>query len=65
MYIGQKKNFWVVDLAQVTDDSMASISQAVKMVHIDHLLQHMEGLGDARFVDEVVAEAQDTCRTVL
>ena len=65
MYIGQKKNFWVVDLAQVTHDSAASISQAVKMIHIDNLLQHIEDLDAERFVDEVIAEAKDVCDSVL
>lgn len=65
MYIGQKKNFWVVDLAQVTHNSMASISDAVKMIHVDNLLQYMQDLDAERFVDDVVAEAKDVCDSIL
>lgn len=42
MYIGQKKNFWFVDLEKVGGTSQASIADAVHMIHVDHLLDRVQ-----------------------
>jgi hypothetical protein len=44
MYIGQKKNFWFVDLEKVGSDSQASILDAVQMTHVDDLLSRVQSV---------------------
>jgi hypothetical protein len=53
MYIGQKKNFWIVDLEKIGDVE-------IKKLHIDNLNEYISSLGDERFVDEMVAEGKET-----
>lgn len=65
MYIGQKKNFWFVDLEKVGSESQASIADAVQMTHVDELLARVQSVGDNWFVDEVVAEAEEMCASIF
>ncbi len=62
MYIGQKKNFWVVDLQRCalgTREQGRGTSNGVEKVHVDALREYVERLWDDWFVDEMVAEGKE------
>jgi len=56
MYIGQKKNFWVVDLEH---------SEWIVKLHVDALREYVEKLWDDWFVDEMVAEGKEMMDVVF
>lgn len=57
MYIGQKKNFWVVDLER-SEQGIVNLDAIVKL-HVDNLKEYVDKLGDDWFVDEMVAEGKE------
>jgi hypothetical protein len=68
MYIGQKKNFWVVDLersAQGRGTREQGVVDSVVKVHVDQLKEYVEKLGSEWFVDEMVAEGKEMMDTVF
>lgn len=57
MYIGQKKNFWVVDLEKVdSSQSIVNRENWIVKLHVDNLKGYIDTIGDDWFVDEIVAE---------
>lgn len=74
MYIGQKKNFWIVDLSiksgewvikNKKDSSATPLNDAIVKVHVDQLKDHVATLWDEWFVDEMVAEGKEMIDEVL
>ena len=70
MYIGQKKNFWVVDLEHFaqgsgTREKGVDITDGIVKLHIDTLKEYVDKLGDDWFVDEMVAEWKEMMDTVF
>ncbi|MBP6085709.1 hypothetical protein KA478_00575 [Patescibacteria group bacterium] len=68
MYIGQKKNFWVVDLQRCalgTREQGLGTSNGVEKVHVDELKEYISRLGDDWFVDEMVAEGKEMMDVVF
>ncbi len=61
MYIGQKKNFWIVDLAKTKNDGMVEWHHdGVVKIHVDEMKEYVDSLGNNWFVDEMVAEGKET-----
>jgi hypothetical protein len=68
MYIGQKKNFWVVDLehsAQGRGTREQGVVDSVVKVHVDQLKEYVEKLGSEWFVDEMVAEGKEMMDSIF
>ena len=70
MYIGQKKNFWVVDLERFaqgsgTREKELDITDGIVKLHIDTLKDYVDTLGDDWFVDEMVAEGKEMMDSVF
>lgn len=59
MYIGQKKNFWVVDLSGQQSVASSQLMEGVVKLHVDDLKEYVDKLGDDWFVDEMVAEGKE------
>lgn len=64
MYIGQKKNFWIVDLKHFVEgtgkrEQEIENKEGIVKIHIDHLKEYIGSLGDDWFVDEMVAEGKE------
>ena len=64
MYIGQKRNFWLVDLAH-ENSGVEEGKGGIEKIHIDSMKERVEALGDKRFVDELVAEGKDMMNIVF
>lgn len=61
MYIGQKKNFWIVDLAHTKNYGVAEWQQdGIVKIHVDNMKEYVDTLGNNWFVDEMVAEWKET-----
>jgi hypothetical protein len=62
MYIGQKKNFWIIDLQAITNYELriTNWKEGMTKLHVDQLKEHISALWDERFVDEMVAEGKET-----
>ncbi len=66
MYIGQKKNFWVVDLANAKNDKMTEWqNDGIVKLHVDKLKEYVDALGDNWFVDEMVAEGKEMMDSIF
>ncbi len=68
MYIGQKKNYWLVDLQLITNYELqiASKDKAwIHKLHVDNLKTYVDDLWDNWFVDEMVAEGKETMDTIF
>jgi hypothetical protein len=56
MYIGQKNNFWLVDLQRPSEISLVEYVNEVKKIHSSVLREEMAMVSGEVFLDEVVAE---------
>ncbi len=69
MYIGQKKNFWFVDLEKVVIEwdkgAIWTIKDAVEMIHVDNLAARVNELWSDWFVDEIMAEAKEMMNSIF
>lgn len=70
MYIGQKKNFWVVDLKRFAqglgtrEQGLENTDEIIKL-HIDDLKEYVDKLWDEWFVDEMVAEGKEMMDSIF
>jgi hypothetical protein len=56
MYIGQKNNFWLVDLQRPSEISLVEYVKEVKKIHSSVLRKEMALIEGSVFLDEMVAE---------
>lgn len=65
MYIGQKKNFWVVDLQSDHRWKTIEHRDGIVKLHVDDLKTYVDKLWDNWFVDEMVAEGKEMMDSVF
>jgi hypothetical protein len=56
MYIGQKNNFWLVDLQRSSEISLVEYIKEVKKIHSSVLREEIALVEGNVFLDEMVAE---------